>query len=202
MIAAAQSRHPLATHPEFSPRLRALFNLQPGHLAAQSWYINSPAKCGRNHWHRYINIQITAITFKNRVIRYIHKNIQIARWRAAQTCLALARQTDACAGIHACRNIYRQIFRFFDPALPATWTTGVRDSLACPLASRTGALYSEEPLLGAHLAHTAASGTGNRLAALGGSASPATVTGRRYIGHNIFLAACIGLIQINGQIIA
>src|SRR5690606_22564407 len=80
--------------------------------------------------------------------------------RAGGAGLALARQADAVAAVHARGDLHRQHLFLFHPAVAVAGRAGRGEGLAAATAVRARLLHGEDAALHAHLAAAVAGGAG------------------------------------------
>ncbi len=142
------------------------------------------------------------VALEDRMLFDLDEDIEITRRPAAQTCLTLARKTDAGAGLYPCGDVDRQRAVLFGPAGAAADLARVLDHLAHAIAGGAGALDRKEALLRAHLAHARTGRTGHRLGATLGPGAMAAVAGDRGRDIDGLLDALEGLFQADAQVVA
>src|SRR4029077_2303551 len=106
----------------------------------------------------------------DRMLPHGDVHVQVTGRPAVAACLALARQPDSVAIVHACRHLHRQCPHLANPAAPGAFAAWLLDRGTGPAARGAGLLNREETLGYAYLTRTAAGlardRIGSRLGAL------------------------------------
>ena len=116
-----------------------------------------------------------AVALEDLVLAHVHFDVQIARRSAVAPGLALARQANAIAGVHARRNLHREPLGSAHSTLPEAGVAGILDDGAAAATLGTRLLQLEEALRDAHLADTVAGLTSDGFVALGRATAAAGV---------------------------
>src|SRR5690606_35103167 len=156
----------------------------------------------RGHGDRYAGIEIGTVALEQVVWADRDEDVEIARWSAAQPCLALVGQAAARAVLDALGNVDAELAVFLAPALATAIGAGLVHHLPTALADRAGALDGEETLRRAHLAMpvalAAGMGAGARLGARA-VAGGATHQGRHI---DLYGAALEALFEADFEVVA
>src|SRR5262249_59678083 len=96
---------------------------------------------------------------------HVHDDVQIARWSAVLTALALAGNAQPRSGVDARWHFDLERLLVFDAAFAAAFATDVFDYPSCTATGRTSSGDREEALLITDLACAAARVAANRLRA-------------------------------------
>src|SRR5215472_9404973 len=161
---ATHRLHALIAHSEHPARLGLGRNLQH-HLSIERRHLDAATEsCGRET-DGHLTAQVHSIALEDRVLAYLHLDIQITRRSAVAPGLALAGETHAIAAIDAGRNLHLQLLAAADAPLTETLIAGIAHDAAGAAAMRAGLLQREEALRDAHLTGAAAGVAGARRSA-------------------------------------
>ena len=173
--ATAHRLDPLAAQPEqlAGLGLRGNLELDP---AIQRGHFQLAAQRRVHKGNGHLAVEVLAIALENRVLAHRDLHEQVPGRATFGPGLALARQADAIAGIHARRHFHRQRLALLHTALAVALAAGVGNGLASPPAGGAGLLHREQALLHAHLAQAAASTAGAGRTALAGARTVTLLT--------------------------
>src|SRR5690606_7517560 len=130
-----------------------------------------------------------------------HLDVQVARRGAGGPGLALARQPDAVAAVHARRDLHRQHLLLLHAAVAVAGLARIGDGLAAATAVRARLLHGEDAALHAHLAAPVAGPAGLQPAVLG-AAAVAAGAGRQGGQLDALLDPGHGLLEVEFHHIA
>src|SRR5690606_1849156 len=128
---------------------------------------------------RHFAVQVVAVALEDRVRAHPHLDVQVAGRGPGGAGLALARQPDAVAAVHARGHLHRQHLLVLHPAVAVAGLARVGDDLAAAAAMRARLLHGEDAALHAHLAAAVAGPAGLQPAVLGTAAVAAVAGGQR-----------------------
>src|SRR6185369_280633 len=141
----------LVTQPEDTPGLGLGGNLER-HMAIERRHVDAATEHGGGEADRDLARQMLAVALENLVRLHVHFDVEIARRSAVAPGLALARQANAIAGVHARRNLHGESLGSAHSTLPQAGVAGILDDGAAATTLGTRLLQLEETLRDAHLA--------------------------------------------------
>src|SRR5690606_10004548 len=151
----AHGANALALHPEDLARLRLGRDFQRD-MPVERRHLDRPAEGRRREADRHLARQVLAFATEDRVRLHRDVDVQIAGRAAVAARLALPRQPNAVAAVHARRDLPRQRPDFADDARSRAVGAWLLDAGARAAACGARLLDREEALLHAHAAVTAA----------------------------------------------
>src|SRR5690606_15786243 len=133
---------------------------------------------------------------------YRQEDVEIARRSATHARFAFTGKADACAILHASRDVDGERTLFLRSTRAMTIGARLVDGLAAPVAGRAGAFNGEEALRRPHLAITLTGWTGDRLRAGRRARAGADITRNRTRHADLRLLAFKGFFQCDFHIVA
>src|SRR5690606_20684428 len=144
---------------------------------------------------RHLAVQVVAVAHEDRVRAHPHLDVQVAGRGAGGPGLALARQPDAVAAVHARGALHRQHLLLLHAAVAVAGLARIGDGLAAATAMRARLLHGEDAALHAHLAASMAGPAGLQPAVLG-TAAVAAGAGRQGGQLDALLDPGHGLLEV------
>jgi hypothetical protein len=179
--ARLQRRQSLAPQSQYPPRLRSLWNLELD-LPIERRHLDFCAEHGLDESDGNFEMEIRAITFKERMLPQSHHDVEVTGFAARNSGLALAAHAQSRAVIDARRNFQLDGLLAFDPAGTPAFRTGVRDDFARTAANVAGPIHTKKSLLKLELPHSFAATAAGRPRAFG-RARPRTGLTARHLGN-------------------
>ena len=130
-------------------------------FAFQCRYIHLAAQRRDRKSNRQFTVKIVSFAMKDFVLLDVNDNVKIARWSAANTCLAIARGTQPRTLSNSSRNFQLNTAQFFHASLAMTLPAGFLDNFAGTATAGTGLRNLKERARTDHLTTTTAGGTGH-----------------------------------------
>src|SRR5688572_23477012 len=162
----AQHAHALALEAELLAGLGAGRHLHLGPGAVDGRDLDPAAERRSRHGERHAAMDVGAVALEQAVLLDREEDVEVPRWRRAQSGFALAGEADAGAVLDAGGDRHLQRLVLGGAALAVAGRARLLDHLAEAAAGRAGPLDGEEALGRAHLAVAAAGRAVDRLGAL------------------------------------
>src|SRR5436190_1088265 len=125
-------------------------------FAFQCRYIHLAAQRRDRKNNRQFTVKIVSFAMKDFVLLDVNDNVKIARWSAANTCLAIARGTQPRTLSNSSRNFQLNTAQFFHASLAMTLPAGFLDNFAGTATAGTGLRNLKERARTDHLTTTTA----------------------------------------------
>src|SRR5437762_12697996 len=113
-------------------------------FAFQCRYIHLAAQRRDRKSNRQFTVKIVSFAMKDFVLLDVNDNVKIARWSAANTCLAIARGTQRRTISNSSRNLQLNTAQFFHASLAMTLLECVLDNFSRTVTAVTGLLILKD----------------------------------------------------------
>ena len=149
--ARLKRREPLAAKAQHATRLGAFRDLEI-YGAFEGGYFDFGAECSLNEGDGDFDVNVSAVSLKEKMLLQNHHDIEIARRAACDSGFALARHAKASTFFDTGRHLHPNRLLAFGASSSAATRARIGDDFARAAACVAGTVHPEEPLLKDQLA--------------------------------------------------